>query len=526
MKRRRIIRTLGATAGGLLGAAFAPAAFAFADNYGPYDLTPDPNSVDMVEAGGIRNFLQEVPPAAQGSVQGYQTFDVTDPTTHVLAGTIGTDVTNVTDTFGNTNQILVVTGDGVPGTVGTQPGDLPPIGSVFDTYTYSSGLQTVYSDIPGAGPGGQDLITYEWVNSHNGHITNIGTNFDAIKSTEPVNVSLGSDHFTVSGLENVGGINGISPADFDVLGTQAFTTTDGTFTADIANSADVAGNSTQDMLVTQSTDPNVPVGSVIDYFFSGNGSYNVYSDIPQTNGTDKIVDQSINSHGHVTNIPTNFDAAAGLDKVLDGQASLAGPIDLPNAYDITPATTGTIVAIDGIQPEDIDIQGYQQFDYTTSSGTSVFDADVSRSFIIGNTTQEQLVVTQDVSGNAPPVGSVFNVAESSNGAEKIYSDIPGAGTGGKDLITYTYVGPHGGEIHLHNSYDASLYLHGDQFLQGDVGAPLPAGADVFDPTGHGGLAADLISMLDPSSAASSIDPAMIDPTPHVDGLLNLLGGLF
>ncbi len=67
--RGRITRTVGAAAGGLLGAAFLPAAAAFADDYyGNYDLVP--NSADTIADGGIRNFLVEVPPAAAGSVQG------------------------------------------------------------------------------------------------------------------------------------------------------------------------------------------------------------------------------------------------------------------------------------------------------------------------------------------------------------------------------------------------------------------------------------------------------------------------
>jgi hypothetical protein len=38
-QRRRVVLTLGAAAGGLLAAAFLPTAVAFADEYGPEDLT-------------------------------------------------------------------------------------------------------------------------------------------------------------------------------------------------------------------------------------------------------------------------------------------------------------------------------------------------------------------------------------------------------------------------------------------------------------------------------------------------------
>lgn len=141
-----------------MGAAFLPAAAAFADDYyGNYDLVP--NSADTIADGGIRNFLVEVPPAAAGSVQGTEGFDIDSPT-GTPAGNITADVTNTTDVFGNTNQEILVTSDDGYTNVGTAAGDVPPVGSVFDTENYTIGIQSIYSDIPGAGPGGTDLISY------------------------------------------------------------------------------------------------------------------------------------------------------------------------------------------------------------------------------------------------------------------------------------------------------------------------------------------------------------------------------
>lgn len=255
-----------------MGAAFLPAA-AFADDYyGNYDLVP--NSADTIADGGIRNFLVEVPPAAAGSVQGTEGFAIDSPT-GTPAGNITADVTNTTDEFGNTNQEILVTSD-LTGTSGTGAGDVPPVGSVFDTESYTSGVQAIYTDIPG--PNGTDLIWYTW-DSPLGD-SEIPTSYDAITTVVPAGVAgagagFTGDTFALSGHETVEGVNGIAPADYDLLGTQTFDVDSpagaqiGTFTADVANSSDVLGNTTQDMLVTSSNGTAPAVGSVYDYFFTG-----------------------------------------------------------------------------------------------------------------------------------------------------------------------------------------------------------------------------------------------------------------
>jgi hypothetical protein len=506
MYRRRITaRTLGVAAGGLLGVAFLPVTMASADpvtyDYTNYDLTPVGSEV--VSDGGIRNFLVEVPPAAEGSIQGTQDFTVTDPTTSAHLGTINADVNSTTDMFGNTNEMIYVTSD-------TSGAGDPPVGSLFDTYTYTSGFSAVYTDIPGAAKGGGDLITYSIDSPLYGDF-NIPTSYDAL-AVVPVSApgvgALSADTFVLAGSDTIEGVNGIPPADYDLLGTQGFsimdgTTPDGTFTADFANSSDILGNTTQDLLVTSSDNSNLPVGSVIDYFFSDGSDtrYNVYSDIPTATG-DKITDTIVTPYGSF-NVPTTFDAAAGLAGILNGTTSLGQDIDVPKAFDITPEGPGSIVAIDGIQPEDIDVQGTQLFDWDdlATGQTGTFDADVAQSTIVfGNTTQDQYVVTSDVSGNAPPVNSVFEVYNYGNGWENVYSDIVGAGSGGADKITDTFVTPFG-DFNIPDSYDASALLTGDSLAA--------AGASVG--------VTDVLSSLDPSSAVDA--GTFADLFPHAADLL-------
>ena len=78
--RRRITRTLGAAAGGLLGVAFLPAAVALADDW---DIVAAPDSTETVTGiygDGFADFYL-VSPAVQGSIQGNQEFEYTDTTT-------------------------------------------------------------------------------------------------------------------------------------------------------------------------------------------------------------------------------------------------------------------------------------------------------------------------------------------------------------------------------------------------------------------------------------------------------------
>lgn len=488
---RRIARNVGAAAGGLLGFALLPTAVAFADDYyGNYDLVP--STADTIEDGGVRNFLVDLPPAATGSVQGYQGFDVLDPASNADVGTVGAEVDTTADTFGDTNQLIVISSEttGTPATAS----DVPPLGSIFDTFTFSSGITAVYTDIPEAGAGGSNLITYS-VGTPSGSI-DIPTSFDAISAVVPVDVdgtgALTGDTIVVDGSGTIDGVNGIPPTDYDLLATQTFDVDGasgasiGTFTADVANSSDFLGNTTQDMLVTSSSGTAPPVGSVYEYFFfsgasSGDNDYNVYSDIPSAmGGPDTITDTIVSPNGSF-NIPITFDAASGLAGVLNGTSLLATAMST-NTFDITPETTGTIVGIDGIQPEDVVVQGYQEFNWDPGTGQAgVFDADVAQSTIIfGNTTQEQLVVTQDVSGQAPAVGSVFEVDNYGSGWENAYSDIVST-TSGSNAITDTWLTPFG-DFNVPDSYDASSSLTTDLFQ------------NILDP-GSSAAAADLLSSL-------------------------------
>ena len=64
----------------------------------------------------------------------------------------------------NDAEALLVTSDGT-GTAGTAPGDLPPVGSVFDIQGDGGGNESVYSDLAATSPGGHDVIS-DWFVTH------------------------------------------------------------------------------------------------------------------------------------------------------------------------------------------------------------------------------------------------------------------------------------------------------------------------------------------------------------------------
>src|ERR1700722_12845214 len=108
--RRRSARILGAAAGGLLGVAFMPAAAAFADDY-----TIDPTGTETITGIYGYGFLgvATASPATPGSIQGHQGFTYTD-TSSGETGTLNGFESNATDSFGDTNQEVLVTSSSGP----------------------------------------------------------------------------------------------------------------------------------------------------------------------------------------------------------------------------------------------------------------------------------------------------------------------------------------------------------------------------------------------------------------------------
>lgn len=86
-------------------------------------------------------------PPREVEIQGYQRFDVYDAN-GIRIGTVDADVANQWDLFGIYSGSLLIT-TVIDGTAGSQPGQVPPTGSVYEfVYFGRSGFGTAYSVIP------------------------------------------------------------------------------------------------------------------------------------------------------------------------------------------------------------------------------------------------------------------------------------------------------------------------------------------------------------------------------------------
>jgi hypothetical protein len=450
---------LGAAAGGLLGAAFIPAAAAFADDY---DIVVDPNSTEQIT--GIYGYGfdgETAPPAVAGSVQGDQTVGFTDTTTGI-SGTFTADETTSTDALGDTNQaLLVISASGV---------DAPPVGSVFDTQTFDDGaVAEIYSAIPS--PTG-DLIS-DTVVTPSGDYT-IPVTFDAadvpVADATGVPLGDGDDFVPDSASRLVNAINGLPPLFAAIQGDQLFDvdsatgTPIGTFDTDETTTTDFAGNYTQAVLVTSDTPGATvgaaagdvpPVGSVFNTITFVGDIENVYSDIPSTTGGADVITDTVETPSGDFTIPLAFDAAA---------AEVSAPIDLPDGEDLVPASAKVFTGINGLPPEAVAIQGQQVFDYTGGTQSGSFDADVTNTVDGFGDSTETVLVTKDLTGaDAPPVGSVFEtVTWGDTGYENIYSDIAST-VAGENVISDNLVTPFG-DFTIPLAIDASSGLANDTFL--------------------------------------------------------------
>jgi hypothetical protein len=459
MPRRRITRTLGAAAGGLLGFAFLPAAAALADDY---DATPDASSTETIT--GIYGYgfdgLGTAPPALAGTVEGDQAFDYTDVTTGDTGTFSGYEDTS-TDTLGDSNVAVYVASDG-------SGADAPPVGSVFDTYTFGDGLyENIYSAIPSAGG---DQISDTMV-TPSGDYT-IPVTFDATELTGAdaggVPIGDGDDLDPVAGSQLISSISGIPPLDVALQGTQFFgiSSGDSAFAGDEAITQDIVGTHTEAVLVTQDVNGTVgtaagdtpAVGSIFNTI-SLWGVENVYSDLVSSSGANVITDTVETSSGDFT-IPVTFDAAQ-VESLSNGT-----DVDVPDSYQIDPSSdfdfTGSDSGINGLPPIDVGVQGTQDFDFTDGGQSGSFTADVTNTLDALDNSTETILVTSSSNPDALPVGSVFEtVTWGDTGFGNIYSDIASTAAGG-DTISDTLVTPFG-DFTVPTSFDAAADLASDLF---------------------------------------------------------------
>jgi hypothetical protein len=447
--RRRSARILGAAAGGLLGVAFMPATAAFADDY---TIAPDgTETITGIYGYGFGGSLT-TPPAVSGSVQGHNVFDYNDLTTNNSGEFNGLESTS-TAGYGDVNQLVYVTSD-------LSGSSAPPAGSIFDTSNLGDGNVDVYSDI--YSPSG-DTITYT-VETPYGDYT-IPTTFDAAKINvaDAGGVTIGNgDIIDPDGSQAVSAVTGIPPLFIADQGIQPFYV-DGSdvpaFHAADTITQDVLGTYTEAVLVTSDAKDatvgtvggDVPApGSIFNTIDYG-GIQNVYSDLTSTTGANVITDTLDTPTGDYV-IPITFDAA---------QAETNYALDLPSGAELSPEGSFDYSGVNGLPPENVSVQGTQEFLYTDGDSSGTLQTDVTHTLDLFGNSDETVLVTSSNDPDAP-VGSVFETSSwAGSGVENVYSDIVSA-TGGADTITDTLVTPYG-DFTIPVSLDAAAGLAADSF---------------------------------------------------------------
>jgi hypothetical protein len=262
---------------------------------------------DVIDPVGSQmiNAITGIAPLAMAD-QGTQVFNVEDAASGHVIGSFNADDTITGDFFGSYTEAVLVTKD--LGTVANDPG----VGSIFNTMYYL-GSESVYSDVTSAsGNTVTDTLVTPFGNF------DIPTTFNAAQVETTSGIDLpGGDHLDPTGAFDYIGVNGLPPVDAAVQGTQTFDYTNadgatGSFGADVTNTLDEFGNSTETVLVTSGSDPDAPIGSVFETVTFGNtGIESLYTDIPSaTGGANVITDILETPLGDVT-VPTSLDAVAG-----------------------------------------------------------------------------------------------------------------------------------------------------------------------------------------------------------------------
>jgi hypothetical protein len=302
------------------------------------DDKPTPTALPPgIEQNGHEDItaISGAPPIAS-AVQGNQKFDVVGDDDHKV-GSFDAANTTTQDSFGFHTQAFLVT-DLDSGTTGTETGDVPPVGSVFNTIDFGDGLLKNYYSAEPTSDG--DVVT-DTLKTPFGTIdlSPLFQDLDAaagLADGSPTHEFAFGDGYQIVPNDDAEftGVNGLPPSNASIQGHQSFGVTDnddntvGTFQADATTTPNmISTNDSQALVVTDvgsstaGTEPGdvPPVGSVFDtfdLFGSDSGFENVYSDLPSSSGN-VISDTLVTPFGDIDLSPfvQDLDAAAGLDGI-------------------------------------------------------------------------------------------------------------------------------------------------------------------------------------------------------------------
>lgn len=266
------------------------------------------------------------------AIQGHNTFGVYKG--DQLVGTFEGVVTVTSDFWGTTSEAILVTkAEGE--NVGVDAGQIPPEGTIYNIiyWTDDPGNYLLYYAKPNERPGANVTRTVLVDTPKIGKQRTLDLLFRFDAAAPPVRTSLDVPGRNGTGysLKPVGdfvysGVNGLPPREAIVQGYQKYEVYDsdgkylGTVNADVSKQWNLAGNSSEAVLVTGINEvgegPEAsklpPVGSVFNFSYTGTTGFGeAYYALPTDSGKSKISYQYVTPFGGIPAF-INYDAAKGL----------------------------------------------------------------------------------------------------------------------------------------------------------------------------------------------------------------------
>lgn len=262
-------------------------------------------------------------PPADIAIEGNQLFSVYDAASDQALGSFQGLVTNTSDFVLNITEEIYVTQD-ISGTVGTAPGDTPPVGTLMNVFYFADPkIYNVYEVTP---TDSGNVISDTLVTPFGDF--NIPLPYDATSALDVSSFTLPNGESIVPvGNEIIAGVNGVPPVDSAFHGYQEFALDDasghtiGTFDADVATTTGIfgsLGNSSEAVLVTADSGATgtaagdlPPVGSEFDIVTHPLGFETIYSDLVSSSSANVISETLVTPWGDFP-VHTSTDLAAHL----------------------------------------------------------------------------------------------------------------------------------------------------------------------------------------------------------------------
>ena len=222
------------------------------------------------------------------TVQGNQLFSVYDPAGHPVGSFEGV-FTTTADLFFYTQAVMVTANDGT--NVGPGPGQVPPVGSVYNVIYFGTDDHfLLYSSLPA--PGGADVSV---IRVNKGKVTASAiTLIDASKPPATTLSGAGGFQFVPVSKLQPSGVNGLPPREVEIQGYQQFDVFDsagiriGTVDADVFTQWDGFGVHSTALLITnvrQGGSDVPPAGSIFNFVNSGDSGFGAaHSTVPWPSG--------------------------------------------------------------------------------------------------------------------------------------------------------------------------------------------------------------------------------------------------